>query len=148
MSLHRLRVASHIGCVKFMNVILEIVSVHIAVCATDISGDFPTQRASNAGNVPIWWRHHGSAASDIVQYWSAIYKKSIILYIHHPCSKTHNPHSHQWAPSQFKTVYISLTSGSECHGVSVKAVPVAFITAINIYQLKAVQSSTPQHKAD
>ena len=22
------------------------------------TGEFPTQRASNAGNVSIWWRHH------------------------------------------------------------------------------------------
>ena len=25
-----------------------------------VTGEFPTQRASNAGNVCIWWRHHGS----------------------------------------------------------------------------------------
>ena len=23
-----------------------------------VTGEFPTQRASNAGNVAIWWRHH------------------------------------------------------------------------------------------
>ena len=23
-----------------------------------VTGDFPTQRASNAVNVSIWWRHH------------------------------------------------------------------------------------------
>ena len=24
-----------------------------------VTGEFPAQRASNAENVPIWWRHHG-----------------------------------------------------------------------------------------
>ena len=24
-----------------------------------VAGDFPAQRASNAENVSIWWRHHG-----------------------------------------------------------------------------------------
>ena len=24
-----------------------------------VAGEFPAQRASNAGNVSIWWRHHG-----------------------------------------------------------------------------------------
>ena len=24
-----------------------------------VTGEFPTQRASNAEDVPIWWRHHG-----------------------------------------------------------------------------------------
>ena len=28
-----------------------------------VTGEFPTQRASNAENVSIWWRHHGSAVS-------------------------------------------------------------------------------------
>ena len=26
-----------------------------------VTGEFPAQRASNAENVSIWWRHHGSA---------------------------------------------------------------------------------------
>ena len=25
-----------------------------------VTGEFPAQRASNAGNVSIWWRHHGN----------------------------------------------------------------------------------------
>ena len=25
---------------------------------TGVTGEFPTQMASNAENVPIWWRHH------------------------------------------------------------------------------------------
>ena len=28
-----------------------------------VTGEFPAQRASNAENVSIWWRHHGTMAS-------------------------------------------------------------------------------------
>ena len=28
-----------------------------------VTGEFPAQRASNAGNVSIWWRHHVSEAA-------------------------------------------------------------------------------------
>ena len=28
------------------------------------TGEFPTQMASNAENVSIWWHHHGSDSSD------------------------------------------------------------------------------------
>ena len=28
------------------------------------TGEFPAQRASNADNVPIWWRHHGTSGED------------------------------------------------------------------------------------
>ena len=30
------------------------------VCATVCSGEFTAQRASNAENVSIWWRHHAN----------------------------------------------------------------------------------------
>ena len=32
-----------------------------ALCAgsSPVTGEFPTQMASNAENVSIWWRHHG-----------------------------------------------------------------------------------------
>ena len=29
-----------------------------------VTGEFPTQRASNAENVSIWWRHHGMMVAD------------------------------------------------------------------------------------
>ena len=31
------------------------------LCAgnSPVTGEFPAQMASNAENVPIWWRHHG-----------------------------------------------------------------------------------------
>ena len=32
------------------------------------TGEFPAQRASNAENVSIWWRHHAVAASNPVLY--------------------------------------------------------------------------------
>ena len=31
-----------------------------------VTGEFPAQRASNAENVSIWWRHHGHAPTDLV----------------------------------------------------------------------------------
>ena len=36
-------------------------SASLALCAgnSPVTGEFPTQRASNAENVSIWWRHHG-----------------------------------------------------------------------------------------
>ena len=30
----------------------------LCVGNSPVTGEFPTQRASNAENVPIWWRHH------------------------------------------------------------------------------------------
>ena len=33
-----------------------------------MTGDFPTQRACNAENVSIWWRHHGFALA-VLCYW-------------------------------------------------------------------------------
>ena len=30
-----------------------------------VTGEFPAQRASNAENVDIWWRHHAMAADDL-----------------------------------------------------------------------------------
>ena len=30
-----------------------------------VTGEFPTQMASNAENVSIWWRHHGILRLDV-----------------------------------------------------------------------------------
>ena len=30
-----------------------------------VTGEFPSQRASNAENVSIWWRHHGSTLNPV-----------------------------------------------------------------------------------
>ena len=46
-----------------------------------MTGEFPTQRASNAENVSIWWRHHGNqpAQDDIItcihisHYWPCLW---------------------------------------------------------------------------
>ena len=32
-----------------------------------VTGEFPAQRASDAGNVSIWWRHHGKGNHECVQ---------------------------------------------------------------------------------
>ena len=34
----------------------------LCVGSAPLTGEFPAQRASNAGNVSIWWRHHGFVA--------------------------------------------------------------------------------------
>ena len=33
------------------------------------TGEFPTQMASNAENVSIWWRHHGMVIVSITTWW-------------------------------------------------------------------------------
>ena len=35
-----------------------------------LTGEFPPQRASNAENVSIWWRHHGVVLWFVVVIWS------------------------------------------------------------------------------
>ena len=45
---------------------------------SQVTGEFPAQRASNAENVPIWWRHHGG---DIVVI------KPFLVCSHPPCKK-------------------------------------------------------------
>ena len=39
------------------------------------TGEFPTQMASNAENVSIWWRHHDYATTDKVNYtrWTPVF---------------------------------------------------------------------------
>ena len=36
------------------------------LCAgnSPVTGEFPTQKASNAENVSIWWRHHGGRGDE------------------------------------------------------------------------------------
>ena len=43
-----------------------------------VTGEFPAQRASNADNVSIWWRHHE------IRYWPL------------PCSTLKNPSHGHW----------------------------------------------------
>ena len=40
-----------------------------------VTGGFPSQRASNAENVSIWWRHHGIKTGKDVRFW---YDRSIV----------------------------------------------------------------------
>ena len=35
----------------------------LCVGNSPVTGEFPTQKASNAENVSIWWRHHNTPAS-------------------------------------------------------------------------------------
>ena len=44
-----------------------------------VTGEFPTQRASNVGNVYIWWRHHvyGFRPSDINVMQGGVYQECL-----------------------------------------------------------------------
>ena len=37
-----------------------------------VTGEFPAQRASNAENVSIWWRHHAEFTNTPQYYFSCI----------------------------------------------------------------------------
>ena len=52
-----------------------------------VTGDFPAQRASNAENVSIWWRHHAMCTFGI-RYWThnlhvAHYRRQCLFSAHH-----------------------------------------------------------------
>ena len=47
---------------------MEVQSTDIKLKAG--TGEFPAQRASNAENVPIWWRHHDCIAAHVVCVWN------------------------------------------------------------------------------
>ena len=58
-----------------------------------VTGEFPTQRASNAENVSIWWRHHdqhewcGSCMRGRCEVSFVIFMSSIILTVLGPISQ-------------------------------------------------------------
>ena len=53
------------------------------ICAwnSPVTGEFPAQRASNAGNVSIWWRHHVSAILFRLQYDTELYAMSYCVLL-------------------------------------------------------------------
>ena len=44
-----------------------------------VTGEFPAQRASNAENVSIWWRHHGQGFDYPIDFRSKLSKKELFL---------------------------------------------------------------------
>ena len=46
----------------------EICVTGLCVGNSPVTGEFPTQRASNTENVSIWWRHHGPWKIPVVYY--------------------------------------------------------------------------------
>ena len=52
------------------------------LCAgnSPVTGEFPAQRASNAGNVSIWWRH-GIDSLPLLQYQGTTQNWNIVLHI-------------------------------------------------------------------
>ena len=64
-------------------------SASLAFCAgnSPVTGEFPAQRASNAENVSIWWRHH---VETIVPVFLNVehYARCYVNRFHTPCSET------------------------------------------------------------
>ena len=46
-----------------------------------VTGEFPAQRASNAENVSIWWRHHVDAAGRFIAHGDIMISLYLVLYI-------------------------------------------------------------------
>ena len=44
-----------------------------------VTGEFPAQRASNAENVSIWWRHHAHTTSIPIHHIAQIYRRHTFL---------------------------------------------------------------------
>ena len=51
------------------------------LCAgnSPLTGEFPAQRASNAENISLWWRHHDSPLSHVLAGWYFPREESISL---------------------------------------------------------------------
>ena len=49
-------------------------SLAFVVGNSPVTGEFPAQMASNAENVSIWWRHHGSAVKGQQWGWWLVYE--------------------------------------------------------------------------
>ena len=63
-------------------------SASVAFVNSPVTGEFPAQRASNAENVSIWWRHHGVIQmQEIIKVWNIIwygatkYSTRYVLYM-------------------------------------------------------------------
>ena len=54
------------------------------LCAgnSPVTGEFPAQEASNAENIPIWWRHHAQyiLVTDTGQLWVWCLIKGLCFY--------------------------------------------------------------------
>ena len=50
------------------------------MCGEFIGGEFPAQMVSNAENVSIWWRHHGSI---VYEYDDDDDDDDDYIYVHH-----------------------------------------------------------------
>ena len=49
----------------------------LCVVNSPVTGEFTAQRASNAENVSIWWRHHGISYRDVISWhWQSLHCKA------------------------------------------------------------------------
>ena len=54
----------------------------LCVVNSPVIGEFPTQRASNAENVSIWWRHHDTLSTVRLQAITLTSDNSVQLRVH------------------------------------------------------------------
>ena len=68
------------------------------------TGEFPAQRASNAENVSIWWRHHEIARAHCVAIWQTHFNNIMQLdqIMFWPMKKACHPSGHyRWWKQEF-----------------------------------------------
>ena len=92
------------------------------------TGEFPTQMASNAENVSIWWRHHGLKNLIILvdiclHFWNQSQKSNsghnyLYLYSRRESSADWYNfwHSCQYQMHDWKVLLLTLKVTSECYG--------------------------------
>ena len=56
------------------------------------TGEFPTQRASNAENVSIWWRHHGINTRSFAIWVCGLQYQASCCLVLDPCCAGHLTH--------------------------------------------------------
>ena len=58
---------------------LRVIGLYVG--NSPVTGEFPAQRASNAENVSIWWRHHGMHITMTLHCWVS----GKLWYLQHNC---------------------------------------------------------------
>ena len=70
-------------------------SLAFVMCNSPVTGEFLAQKASNAENVTIWWRHHGNVYSCVVSTLltdgAVIASNMLWVTIIHPCPNFNGP---------------------------------------------------------
>ena len=101
-------------------------SASLALCEgnSPVTVEFPAQRASNAENVPIWWRHHTPATMRhvaVVDYNS----RTLSLIVHKPIAPGRSEYVHYLKknkknPQKTQFSVLFYADGSNCDNLSVR----------------------------